>query len=83
MFNKLKIIAAAVLIGFSAMPFTAAQDFEKGMAATSNGDFATALKEWKPLAEQGDAYAQDALGLMYFQGQGVPQDNIATMKWFK
>ena len=50
-------------------------DFNKGLAAANIGDFATALREWRPLAEQGDAGAQFNLGLMYNEGQGVPQDN--------
>jgi len=37
-------------------------DFNRGMTAYKNGDFATALKEWKPLAEQGDVEAQFNLG---------------------
>ena len=32
----------------------AAQDFQKGFAAAQAGDYATALQEWKPLAEAGD-----------------------------
>ena len=39
-----------------------AQDFDRGLAAAQSGDFATALKEWRPLAEQGDALAQYNLG---------------------
>ena len=31
----------------------AAQDYDKGLAAYLNEDYATAFKEWKPLAEQG------------------------------
>ena len=38
-----------------------AQDFQKGLAAAQAGDFATALKEWKPLAEAGDAKSQNKL----------------------
>ena len=33
-------------------------DFNKGWNAYNSGDYATALKEWKPLAEQGDVEAQ-------------------------
>jgi len=43
-------------------------------ASYENGDYATALREWEPLAEQGNAYAQSNLSLMYAKGQGVPQD---------
>ena len=49
-------------------------DFNKGLTAAQSGDFATALKEWKPLAEEGNAAAQNNLGLMYHNGWGVPQD---------
>ena len=32
---------------------SASADFQKGLTAYKSGDFATALREWKPLAEQG------------------------------
>ena len=57
-------------------------DFQKGMEAYNNGDFATALKEWKPLAEGGDTDAQYNLGIMYDEGQGVPQDYQESAKWY-
>jgi TPR repeat protein len=50
-----------------------AQDYAKGFAAYQRGDFATAMWEWKPLAEQGDALAQHNLGVMYRAGYGVPR----------
>ena len=34
-------------------------------------------------AEQGDAYAQDNLALMYFTGQGVPQDYVLAALWYR
>lgn len=60
-----------------------AQDFEKGLAATQSGDFATALEEWRPLAEQGNAYAQSNLGRMYAKGEGVTQDYAEAVKWYR
>jgi uncharacterized protein len=41
------------------------------------------LKLWRPLAEQGDASAQNNLGVMYDQGQGVPQDYAEAVKWYR
>ena len=41
----------------------------------TKGELATPLKEWRPLAEKGDARAQYHLGLMYENGEGVPQDD--------
>ena len=57
-------------------------DFEKGVAAYDNGDYAIALREWTPLAKQGHARAQAGLGVMYEEGQGVPQDYKTAVKWY-
>ena len=46
-------------------------------------NYAAALKESTPLAEQGNADAQVLLGRMYLMGQGVTQDRDQAMKWFK
>jgi len=35
------------------------------------------------LAKSGDAEAQYNLGVMYFEGQDVPQNYTEAMKWFK
>lgn len=57
-------------------------DFNKGLTAYDNGDYATALKEWKPFAEQGDAIAQYNLGVMYQAGEGVPQNYKEAVRWW-
>tara|TARA_B100001013_G_C24315775_1_gene326627 strand:- start:145 stop:534 length:390 start_codon:yes stop_codon:yes gene_type:complete len=51
-------------------------DFQKGLDAYMKEDYATALREFKPLAEQGDAEAQFFLGTMYFNGRGVPENLV-------
>ena len=62
----------------------AGQDYNKGLEAALLGDYATALREWRPLAEAGDADAQFTLGVvMYDQGHGGPQDYAEAMKWFR
>ena len=48
-----------------------AEPFEDAQAAHSRRDYATALRLWRPLADQGNAEAQYALGFMYDGGQGV------------
>ena len=60
-----------------------AQDFQKGLAAYQSGDYVTALKEWRPLAEQGDADALFSLGGMYYAGYGVLQDYVEALKWYR
>ena len=57
-------------------------DFEAGFAAYSQGDYETALAEWQPLAEQGDAGSQFGLGLLYANGFGVPMDDAQALKWY-
>ena len=57
-------------------------DFQTGMDAYDRHDYATALKEWRPLAEQGDADTQINLGINYSKGQGVPQDNVQAQMWW-
>ena len=56
-------------------------DFQKGWDAAQRGDYATALREWKPLAEQGNANAQFNLGSMYEGGYGVPRDYVKAYMW--
>ena len=58
-------------------------DYSKGWEAYNSGDYATALREFKPLAEQGDDDAQFMLGWMYRKGLGVPQDDKTAVKWWK
>ena len=58
-------------------------NFEMGRKALNQGDYATALKEWNSLAEQGDARAQTVMGLMYTNGIGAPRDDVEAVKWFR
>ena len=76
------ILALATILS---LVFTqvSAQDYNKGLEAAKAGDYATAIKEWKPLAEQGDAQAQSNLGVMYDKGEGVLQDYAEAVKWYR
>ena len=58
-------------------------DFNAGVAAYKQGDYATALREWRPLAKQGNAGAQNNLGVMYSNGRGVPQDYAKAVEWYR
>jgi len=62
---------------------TASADYQKGLDAYNAGDYATALREWRPLANRGNARAQNNLGHMYYNGEGVPQDDVEAVKWFR
>ena len=74
-------LTLAVLLGSVGMSESA--DFQKGLTAAQSGDFATALREWTPLAEQGASDAQYNLGIMYNTGRGVLQDHKTAIKWFR
>ena len=75
--------AATIVLAFALASPVAAQDFWAGFKAHNLGDYAAALREWRPLAEQGHAMAQNNLGYMYRLGQGVPQDDTEAVKWWR
>jgi Sel1 repeat len=68
---------AASFVGLDPDPMEKARD------AAQRGDFATALELWRPLAERGDAAAQDHLGAAYELGNGVPQDDATAVAWYR
>ena len=51
---------------------------EDGFSAQQRGDYTSALRLWRPLAEQGNAVAQGLLGFMYQQGQGSYARKLVT-----
>lgn len=57
--------------------------FQAGEDAYLREDYETALSEWRPLAEQGNAEAQNMLGYMYRYGQGVTQDFELARQWYR
>jgi len=61
----------------------AADTLADGWAAYQQGDYATALTLFQPLADDGNAAAQNGLGFMYANGQGVPQSYDEAMKWYR
>ena len=87
-FGIKKIAAIAmVLVALLAWPEAAradaAADFNRGLEAAENGDDALAVKWYRKAAEQGDAGAQNNLGVVYELGQGVPQDHKTAVKWYR
>jgi len=55
---------------------------EDARTAYQNGDFATAYKNYRALADQGNVVAQTNLGVMYGGGEGVSQSFTEALKWF-
>ena len=55
-------LAVALLLGNAGVSWS--QDFQKGWITYQSSDYATALREWEPLAKQGDAFLQNNLEVM-------------------
>src|SRR5262245_51286937 len=80
--STFKAVAATLIfaVGFAG---SGAAGLGDGAAAYARGDYATALRMWRPSADQGDAIAQNNLGVMYEKGRGVPQDYAAAVSWYR
>ena len=76
-------VCLSLVVGVASVGIGAAADYQKGLDAARKGDFATAFREWKPLAEQGDAVAQYILGAMYDVGEGVVEDDREAVRWYR
>ena len=57
-------------------------NYQDGKRAYLQGDYATALKKFEPLAESGHAESQYYLGVIYKEGRGVAKDAKAAIKWY-
>ena len=77
-------LLAAVLVAVVAPLQLTAGPLEDAQAAYAKGDYATALRLWRDLAEHGDASAQVNLGIMYLSGRGgLPQDDRQAVELFR
>jgi TPR repeat protein len=56
--------------------------WEDGMAAYSRGDYVPAVRVFRTLAEQGNAKAQNVLGVMFRKGEGVARNPARAHMWF-
>ena len=56
--------------------------WEDGMMAYNRGDYAPAIRLFRPLAEAGNPKAQNQIGLMYRKGEGTAQSPARAFMWF-
>ena len=73
------LMLAAQILGISG---ALAGPWEDGMAAYNRGDYLPAIRLFRPLAEKGNAKAQNVLGVMYRRGQGVARNPARAFVWF-
>jgi TPR repeat protein len=74
----LPVLMAMALVACSKKP---KGNFDAGVAAFERSDYAAALKEFKPLAEDGHIESQGKLCQMYMEGKGVPINTPEVLKW--
>jgi TPR repeat protein len=84
-FSMRKLSLVPILLSLTALAAAvpAFADFQAGLDAYQKGDYVTAAKEWRPLADQGSAAAQLNIGLLYLDGHGVPQDYGEAVMWLR
>jgi uncharacterized protein len=58
-------------------------DLSAGVKSYESGDYAAALRVFKPAAQKGNAEAQFDLGVMYQRGHGVGKDTEEAFKWLR
>ncbi|MCH9020155.1 MAG: SEL1-like repeat protein [Proteobacteria bacterium] len=76
---KRLLILVVLLLGLASNAWA---DLVTGARAYRDGEYATALTEFRALAIKGDALAQYALGLMYTEGVGVSKDPDIAVGWY-
>ena len=56
---------------------------EEAIKYFNQKNYENALSLFQYAADQGDARAQNYLGLMYYYGQGVQQDDQQAVQWYR
>ncbi len=72
---------AGTLLAIGTAPVWA--DRSDAITAYKAGDFETAARQFRPLAEKGDPQAQYYLGYMYEKGQGVAKNPALMRQWYQ
>ena len=57
------------------------KEFENAILLYRNNDYEEALDKFKKLSDLGDAKSQHNLAVMYFKGQGIPQNFKRSYYW--
>ena len=71
------------LLIFGLLGPTHAADLEAGLEAYERGDYDTALREFRPLAQQGNREAQFRLGVMYEFAKGRLWNPVEAVNWYR
>lgn len=74
------VFAAAASAAVAGSP---EEDFRSGLSAFNGGDYAAAMRLWRPLADANDARSQAGIGFMYHRGLGVKTDDVEAAVWLR
>lgn len=80
--SRISFLCALIFLVFLAVPGLAAE-IDQALSALRQGDFRGAADKLQPLAAAGDPVAQYELGVMFGNGDGVPQDLGQALKWLR
>ena len=84
MLNAIKSVVLAVIIAMGVGGVAVADDpYDDAFAAHVRQDYATAMRLFRPLGDQGNTSAQFWLGVIYENGEGVTQDYADAVKWYR
>ena len=84
--TRARMLTASLLLFLIAIHPAAAGPYDDGLAAYKKGDWATAYKVLKPIAETDtsqSAVAQQRLGLLTEHGRGTAKDPAQAAKWYQ
>ena len=79
----MRSILASLVVAVMLTGGAVAGPFADALRALLAEDYATASRLLRPLAAQGHAGAQHNLGVVYGNGQGVPQSYAEALKWYR
>jgi hypothetical protein len=81
--NKPLILLLAGSLLTAAPVWAADGEWDQARTAHERGDYAAEVALIRPLAEKGYPFAQFNLGVLYDNGQGLPEDNALAMRWYR
>ena len=79
----IKAFLAGGLLALALFGAATAGPLDDARTAAERGDYTTELQILRPLAEQGNVFAQYNLAWMYAQGQGMPEDSEQAVAWYR
>ena len=78
----IRTVASAGALALCLTTQAMATSFEDAQSAYNQGNYAEAVRIWRPLAARGDTRSEYMLGKAYDRGQGVAQNYAVAAQWY-